>query len=146
MPTFQEQMKQAMLAAGFREATVDHHSGKAPRWMAYGYDEYGCWRHVTFYGQEDWQSALRLVTGASSGLTRTDPPAREPVTTREELVTLNSDEVLEGYRDGLRGEAEPGDNRSKSYWHGWRNGMVDGGHRPKDAAQAQLAHEYLQPS
>jgi hypothetical protein len=30
-----------------------------------------------------------------------------------------------------------------SYWHGWRNGMVDGGHRPKDAAQAALAHDYL---
>lgn len=46
---------------------------------------------------------------------------------------------MEGYRDGLAGDVEPGDNRSLSYWHGWRNGAVDGGHREKDEAQAILA-------
>ena len=50
---------------------------------------------------------------------------REPVTTTEELSHLDKDETVEGYLDGLNGEPEPGDNRSKSYWHGWRNGHAD---------------------
>lgn len=68
---------------------------------------------------------------------------REPVTTTDELALLDGDEIIEGYRDGRRGEPEPGDNRSKAYWHGWRNGAVDGGHREKDAAQAELARNVL---
>lgn len=68
---------------------------------------------------------------------------REPVTTLEDLESLERDEVMEGYRDGIAGEPAPGGNRSRSYWHGWRNGMVDGGHMPKDAAQAALAKAYL---
>lgn len=51
----------------------------------------------------------------------------EPITTIADLDTLDSDEIVEGYRDGRSGEPEPGNNRSRSYWHGWRNGMVDGG-------------------
>jgi len=50
---------------------------------------------------------------------------REPVTTAAELLTLDPDEVQEGYRDGFAGEPEPGDNRSKAYWHGWRNAWID---------------------
>lgn len=73
---------------------------------------------------------------------------REPIRTAEELAEVLSqpgarEDVSEGYRDGLAGEPEPGDNRSKAYWHGWRNGMVDGGHREKDEAQAALARQVL---
>lgn len=68
---------------------------------------------------------------------------RQPVTRLSELDALDDVEVVEGYRDGFAGDAEPGGNRSKSYWHGWRNGRVDGGHDPKDEAQAKLAREYL---
>lgn len=50
---------------------------------------------------------------------------RSPVTTLEELNALDSDEMIEGYRDGRGGDDEPGGNRSKSYWHGWRNGRSD---------------------
>ena len=64
---------------------------------------------------------------------------RTPVTTADELDALDTDEIVEGYRDGFAGEPEPGDNRSRSYWHGWRNGAVDGRHRTKDEAQAILA-------
>lgn len=64
---------------------------------------------------------------------------RVPVTTVADLETLDDDEMIEGYRDGKAGEPEPGDNRSRSYWHGWRNGAVDGGHREIDAAQRELA-------
>ena len=69
---------------------------------------------------------------------------RTPVISLEELNSLNREEVFEGYQDGHAGEAEPGGNRSKSYWHGWRNGRVDGGHDEKDGAQALLARQYLQ--
>lgn len=73
---------------------------------------------------------------------------REPIRTAEELERILAEpgareEVSEGYRDGFAGEKEPGDNRSKAYWHGWRNGAVDGGHREKDAAQAELARQVL---
>lgn len=68
---------------------------------------------------------------------------RAPITTLAELAELDESEILEGYRDGYDGEPEPGDNRSLSYWHGWRNGAVDGGHREKDAAQAILVHEVV---
>ncbi len=64
----------------------------------------------------------------------------QPVTTKADLETLTESEVIEGYWDGFNGEPEPGNNRSRSYWHGWRNGAVDGKHREKDAAQATLAH------
>ena len=66
-----------------------------------------------------------------------------PVTTLADLDTLDEDEILEGYRDGRNDWPEPGNNRSRSYWHGWRNGAVDGGHKPKDATQAELARVYV---
>lgn len=68
---------------------------------------------------------------------------RLPITTLTELAELDEAEILEGYRDGYDGDPEPGDNRSFSYWHGWRNGAVDGGHREKDDAQAILAYEFV---
>lgn len=66
-----------------------------------------------------------------------------PVRTVADLATLDETEILEGYRDGLENAPEPGNNRSRSYWHGWRNGMADKGRRPIDAAQMQLAREYV---
>lgn len=50
---------------------------------------------------------------------------RGPVITAEELDSLDPGEMVEGYGDGFAGEPEPGDNRSKAYWHGWRNGSND---------------------
>lgn len=70
--------------------------------------------------------------------------ARKPVATVEELSALNTDEILEGYLDGFDNEPVPGDNRSKSYWHGYRNGQVDGGYVAADAAQAALAKEIIE--
>lgn len=68
---------------------------------------------------------------------------RVPLVSAAQLSGLSEDEIVEGYRDGLEGWAEPGDNRSLSYWHGWRNGAVDGGHVPKDIYQATLAHSVV---
>lgn len=65
-----------------------------------------------------------------------------PVRTLEDLTNLDSGEVEEGYWDGRAGEPEPGNNRSRSYWHGWKNGAGDGGHREFDEHQRALAHEF----
>lgn len=73
-------------------------------------------------------------------MSKTDSTVRRmPVISLAELDALDDAEMREGYLDGFAGEAEPGGNRSKSFWHGWRNGRVDGGHDRKDAAQAVLA-------
>lgn len=69
---------------------------------------------------------------------------RIPIRTMAQLAALDTGEILEGYFAGFYGEPEPGDNRSFAYWHGWRNGTVDGGHRAKDAAQTALASEVVQ--
>ncbi len=68
---------------------------------------------------------------------------REPVRTVADLKTLDEDEMLEGFLDGFAGEPEPGDNRSRSYWHGWKNGHHDRYGGPTDAAAQQLAHEVV---
>jgi hypothetical protein len=67
---------------------------------------------------------------------------RIPITKVTDLDRLDTDEVVEGYRDGFANE-RCGDNRSQSYWHGWRNGMTDGGHAPKTAEQAALCRDFL---
>lgn len=58
-----------------------------------------------------------------------------------DLALLDSGEIVAGYRDGLGGGAEPGSNRSRSFWHGWRNGMVDSGRIALDGAQHALELE-----
>lgn len=57
-------------------------------------------------------------------------PNREPVISVADLARLNYAEIEEGYRDGAEG-TPCGDNRSRSYWHGWRQGARDAGHRPR---------------
>lgn len=68
---------------------------------------------------------------------------RAPLTRVDELDAIDESETLEGYFDGFKNEP-CGNNRSRSYWHGWKNGMVDGGHAKLDSAQATLAHNYVQ--
>ena len=70
----------------------------------------------------------------------------KPVETVADLSTLNDEEIVEGYRAGLRGAPEPGNDMSRSYWHGWRNGSSDAGHRAADTSQSKLAHELHGPS
>lgn len=66
---------------------------------------------------------------------------RIPAATVEEVMAFDIEEVLEGYHDGLAGDEEPGNNRSKAYWHGWRNGNGDR-HGTADAAQRALVRDY----
>lgn len=69
------------------------------------------------------------------------PVDRNPVTTAEEALSFDIKEVLEGYYDALGGATECGDNRTKAYWHGWRNGLADLSGKP-DIAQTMLARDY----
>lgn len=67
----------------------------------------------------------------------------EPIKSVADLKDLDGADVVEGYNDGLANEPEPKGNRSKSYWHGWRNGQIDGGHAKPDQSQRLLARDYL---
>lgn len=67
---------------------------------------------------------------------------REPVTTLMELDNLDHTEITAGYRAGFAGEPEPGGNRPKAYYHGWRNGQSDRVGETDDA-QRLLAKRYL---
>lgn len=69
---------------------------------------------------------------------------RMPISSVEQLDALDLNEIIEGYWSGRDGEREPGNNRSISFWHGWRNGMADSGRMPIDAHMRQLAHEVVE--
>jgi hypothetical protein len=65
----------------------------------------------------------------------------EPVATLVDLETLDKDEMWHGYVEFKKGDPEPGENRGRSYWHGWRNAARDAGQIEGDTAMRQLAHE-----
>ena len=67
----------------------------------------------------------------------------EPVRTVADLETLDDAEILAGYRETRRGDPEPGLNRGRAYWHGWRNRMIDLREIDGDDASAKLAHEFI---
>ncbi len=69
---------------------------------------------------------------------------RVPVSTLEDLASLDDDEILEGYRDGMFDDVTCGGNRSRSYWHGWSNAQRDRGRQPGTAEAANLAREYVE--
>ncbi|PYF04996.1 hypothetical protein BJ122_102222 [Rhodopseudomonas faecalis] len=69
------------------------------------------------------------------------PGNRQPVSTTRDLAALDADEVTAGYLIGFAGGQCPPD-ASRSFWHGWRNGLVDGGHTTPDDDQRALAREY----
>ena len=66
-----------------------------------------------------------------------------PVATLTDLNDLNTDEIVEGYRAGSHMLDEPGSDKSRSFWHGWRNAQMDYGRLMHDAAATRLVREYL---
>ena len=70
----------------------------------------------------------------------------QPVETVEDLNSLDDDEMLAGYRHGLSDGAEPGSDKSRSFWHGWRNGAVDSKRKEIDGHQMRLAEAIYGPS
>jgi hypothetical protein len=74
-----------------------------------------------------------------------EPPRRsgpKPVTTVEELHTLDEAAIVRGYRAGLGNNADFAET-DRGYWHGYLNGLVDGGHAKGSPEQAALAHAYV---
>lgn len=67
-----------------------------------------------------------------------------PVTDLWELDSLDHDQVVEGYASAERGDPEPGPNRGKSFWHGWRCRMMDMGEIPIDDAHHKLIKEWVE--
>lgn len=65
-----------------------------------------------------------------------------PLSSACDLDVLDDADCVAGYRAGLNDAPEPGSDKSKSYWHGWRNGMMDKGRLPIDGAARNLAHEF----
>lgn len=66
-----------------------------------------------------------------------------PVSTKQDLDQLDSNDIYQGYLAGLRGDSEPSSAFSRSYWHGWRNGMVDSKRAEIDHHQRKLAREIV---
>ena len=91
--------------------------------------------------------SLSLVTYSQKSCPPT--PARFmaeflPVTTLADLIDQDGDDIVADYRAGAAGDPEPlASSFSRAFVHGWLNGAVDGGHRPKSAAQAMLAHAFV---
>jgi hypothetical protein len=62
----------------------------------------------------------------------------EPVSTVQDLKLLDETDMMNGYLSGFHGDPIPGSDKSRSFWHGWRNGQVDGGFAKSDDAQRSL--------
>ena len=67
-----------------------------------------------------------------------------PVSTIADLESLDQDAIVEGYASAERGDPEPGPNRGRAFWHGWRNRMMDLGVIEHDAASRQLVSEFIE--
>ena len=66
----------------------------------------------------------------------------EAVRTVADFRCLDEGEVLIGYMDGVQGLSFARTSMNQSYWHGWRNGAVDGGFIAADEAQVELQEEF----
>lgn len=64
-----------------------------------------------------------------------------PPKTVAELDSMDAEAIVEGYRSAERGDPEPGPNRGRDFWYGWRNRMMDLGVIPIDSAHMALCSE-----
>ena len=65
---------------------------------------------------------------------------RTPIHSLSDLWALNPAEIEEGYRDGLEG-FPCSDNRTRAYFHGWRNAQIDRRRVEPDWRSGLLAKE-----
>lgn len=72
--------------------------------------------------------------------------AHAPVTSLEELRTLNQEDILDGYMLTRPGDPEPGGNHSRGYHHGWRVRMMDLGKLPITPEHRELARQVVAES
>lgn len=66
-----------------------------------------------------------------------------PISSKAELAFVDESDCMAGYLSGLENSPHPGSDKSKSFWHGWRNGMMDKGNLRPDAASENLAREVV---
>ncbi len=66
----------------------------------------------------------------------------QPVRTVADFRTLDEAEMLCGYMDSVQGLPCVCAERTRAYWHGWRNGAVDAGWVEPDEAQYALEAEF----
>lgn len=59
-----------------------------------------------------------------------------------DFKTLDDGDILEGYLDGFHGGPSPDSTRSRGYWHGWQNGMIESDRMPPTPAYARLAEAF----
>lgn len=65
----------------------------------------------------------------------------EPIT---DPANLNEDECLAGYRAGFGFIPIDYTQKSASYWHGYRNAMVDTRQEPSTPEQAEFARKCIE--
>jgi hypothetical protein len=66
-----------------------------------------------------------------------------PVETLADLLELDVEEIVAGYRSAERGDPEPGGNSSRAFHHGWRARMMDLGEIAVPNAHRRLVRDYL---
>lgn len=64
------------------------------------------------------------------------------ITTVDALNALDQDQIVAGYRAGLRNEPDY-TQRDQGYWHGYMNGQVDTRRMPISPEQQALAREVV---
>ena len=69
--------------------------------------------------------------------------SHKPVTTLDELLALDDQELLDGYLNTRKGDPEPGDNHSQAYHHGWRIKMMDLGEILIPPEHRELTRQYV---
>jgi hypothetical protein len=71
-----------------------------------------------------------------------------PVSSLEDLQSLNEDDIVQGYleyyHEHQEGKSEPPLHRGRAYWHGWCNRRRDMSHAPPTKASSRLVHLVVQ--
>jgi hypothetical protein len=67
----------------------------------------------------------------------------QPVATVTELNSLDETDMIAGHLSAERGDPEPGPNRGKAFWHGWRTRMMDLHEIPIDEKHRKLVKEWI---
>lgn len=66
-----------------------------------------------------------------------------PVESKADMDCLNADDIVAGYLYGITNPSIPGSDKSRGFWHGWRNAQTDYGRAPLDLAQQRLFRDIL---
>ena len=66
----------------------------------------------------------------------------KPVSTIDAFRALDDGEILIGYMDGFSGVPLAARGCSRSYLHGWRNGMIDSARLRPDQAYRDLQRAF----